>query len=243
MSKEEYEKSVRELFALKREGISFNNLADETYEEIIKNLYTRLGILQERGDYGELLDKLLKAAISADILGRPHVFYRENDIELVEQGFAIVYSWINNLESKLNECFIFKGRTEGQLTARFKKDQSVEDGVVNLLVEVEKAQCLFINCPINKLTGEMLHDGFIIIDYSIAKLATKLEENGLTIIDRSRTHLTAKPSEATAMTSEQIEKQIDDLAEWITRKKDSFTVERYIKDKLTADMVKQGFTV
>ena len=89
----------------------------------------------------------------------------------------------------------------------------------------------------------MLRDGFTVVDCSIAKLATELEEKGLTIIDRSRTHLTAKPFEATAMTSEQIEKQIGDLAERITRKKDSFTVERYMKDKLTADMVKHGFTV
>ncbi len=233
----------KETFAKKQEDLNFRALAEKTVNEITDNLYAKLNALQERKDCEELLDQLLEAAISADILSRPHVFYQKSDLQLVEQGFAIVHSWMDELESKLNGRFNFEGRMEGQLTARLKEDQLVEDGVVDLLVEVERAQCVLTDCPTDKLTDEMLRDGFTVVDCSIAKLATELEEKGLTIIDRSRTDLTAKPSEATSMTSEQIEKQIGDLAERITRQKDSFTVERYMKDKLTADMVKQGFTV
>ena len=198
----------------------------------------RLNALQERWDCGELLDQLLEAAISADILNRPHVFYEKSDLKLVEQGFAIVYSWMDDLESKLNGRFKFVGRKKRQLIAELKEDKSVEDGLVNLL-EVEKAQCVLTDCLTDKLTDGMLRDGFTLVDCSIAKLATDLEEKGLTIIDRSITQLTAKPFEATAMTSE----QIGDLAEQITRKRDSFIVEGHMKDKLTADMVKHGFTV
>ena len=234
---------VKETFAKKQEDLNFRALAEKTVNEITDNLYAKLNALQERKDCGELLDQLLEAAISADILSRPHVFYQKSDLQLVEQGFAIVHSWMDELESKLNGRFNFEGRMEGQLTARLKEDQLVEDGVVDLLVEVERAQCVLTDCPTDKLTDEMLRDGFTVVDCSIAKLATELEEKGLTIIDRSRTDLTAKPSEATSMTSEQIEKQIGDLAKRITRQKDSFTVERYMKDKLTADMVKQGFIV
>ncbi|MCJ1422585.1 hypothetical protein MMC29_000465 [Sticta canariensis] len=220
-------------------SLNFRELAEETVNEITDNLYVRLNALQERGDCGELLDQLLEAAISADILSRPHVFYEKSDLQLVEQGFAIIYSWMDDLESKLNGRFKFVDRNKGQLIAEPKEDELAEDDVVNLLVEMENAQCVLTNCLTDKLTDGMLRDGFTVVDCSIAKLATDLEKKDLTIIDRSITQLTAKPLEATAMTSE----QIGDLAERITRKKDSFTVERYMKDKLTADMVRHGFTV
>ena len=118
---------VKETFAKKQEDLNFRALAEKTVIEITDNLYAKLNALQERGDCGELLDQLLEAAISADILSRPHVFYQKSDLQLVEQGFAIVNSWMDDLESKLNGRFIFDGRIEGQLIARLKEDQSVEE--------------------------------------------------------------------------------------------------------------------
>lgn len=113
----------------------------------------------------------------------------------------------------------------------------MENGVVNLPVEVEKAQCVFKNCPTDNLTNEMLRNDFIVVNCSIAKLATESKKKDFIIIDRSRTHLTAKFFESTIMT------QINDLAERIIRKKNSFIVGRYIKNKLTANMMKQSFIV
>lgn len=225
MPNEDFLNWVKGTFEKKQERLNFRELAEETVNEITDILYARLNALQERGDCGELLDQLLEAAISADILSRDHVFYEKSDLQLVEQGFAIVYSWMDDLESKLNGRFKFVDRNKGQLIAVPKEDESVEDDVVNLLVGVEKAQCVLTDCPTDELTNEMLRDGFTVVDCSnsIAKLATDLKEKGLTIINRSTTQLTAIHLEVTAMTSE----QIGHLAEQITKKKDNFTVKYY----------------
>ena len=239
MSNGEYQESIRETFAKKKGGLNFKTLADETFNEITDSLCARLVVLQEQGSCIALLDRLLEAAISADILGRPHVFYQTGDIQPVEQGFAIVDSWIAELESKLEGDFTFADRIESQVTASLKKDQPVEDGVVSLLAEVDKPEYALGDCQTEKITDEMLRDGFTIVDCTMVKLATDLEEEGLAIVDRSRAQLTAKPFKTTAMTNQQIEK----LAERITRMKNGFTVEHYVKNKLTVKMVKQGFTV
>lgn len=214
MSKEEYEKTVRELFALKQKELDFNILTDETYKKIVEDLCVRLDVLQKRGDCSELLDKLLEAAISADILGRPHVFYQEGDMMLVEQGFAIVDSWMNQLEFKLKGHFTIVGRMESQLTATLKNDQPVKDGIISLLAEVDKVGCALKNCSMDELTDEMLREGFTIVDCTMFKLATEMEEDGFTIVDKSRDQLRAKP------------------------------VKGFTKiEKLTTEIVEKGFTI
>ena len=236
MSKEEYEKAVRELFALKRDALSFNGLADETYTKILVNLGARLGILQERGDCRELLDNLLEAAISADILGRPHVFYRESDMELVEQGFATVDSVINQLEFKLEENFTVVSKTNKQLIAELKKGHPIEDGTVDLLTQINKGCFSLVDCTLNNLTADMVEVGFTIVDCTMDKLATELEEEGFSIVKKSKNQLRVQPVKAGNMTNN----QIDELAK---RMKNGFTVKDCMKDKLTTEMVKHGFTI
>jgi len=76
MSAEEYEQWVQKCFAEKKE-VDFKTLVGETYERVVGELCAKLGVIQKRGDSEHLLDKLLEAAISADILGRAHVFHRK----------------------------------------------------------------------------------------------------------------------------------------------------------------------
>lgn len=112
---EDFEK-LKALFATKKESLNFGHLADDTYETVITELVNKLHQLQKRGDRKRLLDKLLEAAFSADLLGRPHVLNQESDMELVEHGLAIVESWQDSLEVELTRDFrIFK--SEGQMTA------------------------------------------------------------------------------------------------------------------------------
>ena len=234
MSKEDYEKAVRELF-FKQDGISFSKLADETYKKIVESLCARLGILQKRGDCRELLDKLLEAAISADILGRPHVFYQESDMELVEQGFAIVESSINQLEFKLEKNFDVISKTNKQLIAKLKKGRPIEDGTVDLLAEINKGFSL-VDCTLNDLTAEMVEDGFTIVDCTMDKLASELEEEGFSIVKESQNQLRVQLVKASTLTNN----QIDELAK---RMNNGFHVKDCMKDKLTTEMVKHGFTI
>lgn len=101
---EDFEK-LKALFATKQESLNFGHLADDTYEIVIAELLTKLHQLQKRGDCERLLDKLLEAAFSADILDKPHVLDQESDMELVEHGFAIVESWEDSLEAELTGDF------------------------------------------------------------------------------------------------------------------------------------------
>lgn len=214
LSEETDQQFVSETFAKKQGTLDFNKMAEETFDEITYDLCARLEDLQKRGNCGELLDRLLEAAISADILGRPHVFSEKSDLSLVEHGFAIVDSWMNQLESKLKRHFTVVDRMESQLTVTLKENQPVEDGIVRLLAEVDKAGCALKDCPMGEWTDEMLRAGFIIVDCTMVKLATDLEEDGFTIVENSGDTLTVKPVQGFIM----------------------------IKD-LTTEIVKKGFTV
>ena len=214
LSEETYQQFVSETFAKAQRTLDFNRMAEETFDEITYDLCARLEDLQKRGNCGELLDRLLEAAISADILGRPHVFSEKSDLPLVEHGFAIVESWMNQLESKLKRHFTVVGRMEGQLTVTLKENQPVEEGVVRLLAEVDKAGCTLKDCPMGEWTDEMLRAGSIIVDCTTVKLATDLEEDGFTIVDKSGDTLTVKPVQGLIV----------------------------IKD-LTTEIVKRGFTI
>lgn len=214
LSEEAYQQTVSETFAKEQGTLDFNKMAVETFDEITYDLCARLEDLQKRGNCGELLDRLLEAAISADILGRPHVFSETSDLPLVEHGFAIVESWMNQLESKLKRHFTVVGRMESQLTVTLKEKQPVEDGIVHLLAEVDKAGCALKDCPMGEWTDEMLRAEFIIVDCTMVKLATDLEEDGFTIVDKSGDTLTVQPVQGFIM----------------------------IKD-LTTEIVKKGFTI
>ena len=74
------------------------------------------------------------------------MFCQESDLQLVQHGFAIVDSWIDHLESKLKRYFIIVDRMENQLTVRLEEDQSIEDSIVSLLAEVDKAKCRLKEC-------------------------------------------------------------------------------------------------
>lgn len=175
--------------------LDFDRLAEETFNEITYDLRARLTALRDQGDNADLLEKLLEAAVSADILGRDHIFYDKRDLQLVEQGFAIVDSWMNRLEDRLQHYFTFVGRVESHLTARLKPHQQFEDAAASVLVEVDKEGCTIEGCTIGKLTDKMLAHGFSVVDCTMAELVTEMENDRFTIVSRSSTQLTAEPPE------------------------------------------------
>ena len=175
--------------------LEFERLAEETFNEITDDLRARLTALRDQGDNADLLEKLLEAAVSTDILGRDHIFYDKRDLQLVEQGFAIVDSWMNRLEDRLQHYFTFVGRVESHLTAILKPHQQFEDAAASVLVELDKEGCAIEGCTIGKLTDKVLAHGFSVVDCTMAELVTEMENHRFTIISRSSTQLTAEPPE------------------------------------------------
>ncbi|MDI1493203.1 MAG: hypothetical protein OHK93_004991 [Ramalina farinacea] len=177
---EEDFKKLKALFAKKHESLNFGHLADDTYEIVIKELLTKLHQLQKRGDCERLLDKLLEAAFSADILDRPHVLDQESDMELVEHGFAIVESWESSLEAELAGDFKI-AKLGGQMTATLSDDRDPTDAFIHLLDTVIRRKLAVVNCRINTLSADIMKKGFVIADRRIDRLAAKLEEHGFAV--------------------------------------------------------------
>ncbi|KAM0438529.1 hypothetical protein ACHAPT_001278 [Fusarium lateritium] len=104
MPNAERQKKVKEPLAGMEEK-DFYTIANAVYNTIIEDLCTRLGDLQKRQGGEEVLDKLLDAAISTDILDREHIFYEQSDMRLVQEGFARVESRIDRLKAELEQTF------------------------------------------------------------------------------------------------------------------------------------------
>ena len=139
-------------------------LAGETYEDIVEHLIRRLGAIQQRGDGAKLLNKLLEAAISADIRGLPHVFQERRDLELVDHGFALVTTVLEEIWKMMSAYFEPISRDANHLTLALREGVSSEEGVVHLLGEVRKHSLSIQDCTIDELTLELAQEGFTIVD-------------------------------------------------------------------------------
>jgi hypothetical protein len=140
------------------------SLAGETYEDIVEHLIRRLSAIQQRGDGAKLLNKLLEAAISADIRGLPHVFQESRDLELVDHGFALVTTVLDKIWKMLSAYFEPISRDANHLTLALREGIPREEGVVRLLGEVRKHFLSIQDCMIDELTLELAQEGFTIVD-------------------------------------------------------------------------------
>ncbi|KAH6887458.1 hypothetical protein B0T10DRAFT_607414 [Thelonectria olida] len=153
-------------------------LAKGTYDTVIIHLMDRLRAVQQRGDGAELLNKLLEAAISADIRDSAHVFYQESDMELVHQGFATVTSKISQLVTDLATNFTIVSRRNDRASACRKTNRPLndtiidetEDALIYLLAKAAQGDLTIDGVQLNRLTPKMVKKGFTVVDIMMATL-------------------------------------------------------------------------
>lgn len=232
---EDLEKS-KALFATKQESLNFGHLAEDTYEIVVAELLSKLHQLQKRGDCERLLDKLLEAAFSADILDRPHVLDQESDMELVEHGFAIVESWEDSLEAELTGEFKIV-KSGGQMTATLRNDRDPMDAFIHLLDTVIRRDLAIVSCRINTLSANIMEKGFVIADRRIDRLAVKLEEYGFAVTPQAGDKLVVR------LVNSEIDtlRQLDKLAAAMF--KNGTFIENHTIEKLTLRIMMSGFTL
>lgn len=140
-----------------------SELAKVTYEDVVKSLWNRLDDIQAKQDGERLLDMLLEAAISADILCRPHIFAEEG-LELVERGFAIVEQIATEDLASQSEWTIKGSLQNHSIIAKLKEDRSIQDTTRKLLAKVIEYKLEIQEYTISRLTAEEAEKGFIIVD-------------------------------------------------------------------------------
>ena len=233
---EEDLEKLRALFATKQESLNFGHLADETYEIVIAELLTKLHQLQKRGDCDRLLDKLLEAAFSADILNRPHVLDQESDMELVEHRFAIVESWEDRLEAELTGDFKIV-KAGGQITATLRNDRDPTGALIHLLDTVIRRDLAVVSFRINTLSANIMKEGFVIADCRIDRLAAKLEEHGFAVSQQAGGKLVVR------LVNHRVNapRQLDKLAAALV--KNGGLLEDHTMEKLTPQIMTSGFTL
>ena len=232
---------MKALFATKRGSLNFGHLADDTYETVITELVNKLHQLQKRGDCERLLDKLLEAAFSADILDRPHVLDQESDMELVEHGFTIVESWQESLEAELTRDFRIV-KSGGQMTAtlrddRDSKDAIVHDAIINLLDTVIQRDLAVVSCRINTLSADIMEKGFVIADCRIDRLAAKLGEHGFAVSRQAGGELEVKLVDSGINAP----RQLDKLAAALV--KNGTFMKNHIMENLDLRIMRSGSTL
>ena len=151
-------------------ALNLRNLADETYKTIITHLIDKLRIIEERGDGSKLLDQLLKAAISTDIRGLPHVFQHDSDMKLVDQDFAMVGTKIDQISIKLKRYFTIVTKKTNLLKARLRNHDDVEEGTIYLLSQAAHSKFSISGYTINAITPEVATNGFTIVDCKSIKM-------------------------------------------------------------------------
>ena len=227
---------VKALFARKRESVDFRHLASDTYETVIAELIAKLDHLEKRGNSERLLDNLLEAAFSADILDRPHVLDQERDVELVEHGFAIVESWEDRLEADLASDFAIT-KSETQITAKRREDCDPMDSIIHLLDKVVWHDLAVVGCRVNKLSADIVKEEFVILDGRVDRLAAKLERQSFAVSrrenDQLAVHLVNHDNNA--------ERRLDQLTTLV--QDGDFKVENHAFDTLTVEIMSSGFTV
>lgn len=191
----------------KTEGdIDSSKIAQDMYATIVKNLRDRLKRLQTRPGGAEVIDRLLEAAISADVLDRDHVFYQEDDLRLVEEGFAIVQSNIDHLKTELKRTFPIVEKSRNRLMVKatggsnsggshdYVDDEIFDDQMANLLFKVQQRGLVFANCD-TMLTPKSLtsfRGGFTMVDCTLHMVAESIEKEGFIIVSISTKKLEAK---------------------------------------------------
>ncbi|KAH6869412.1 hypothetical protein B0T10DRAFT_594641 [Thelonectria olida] len=178
---------------------SLSTMATDVYETIIESLCARLAKLQMRQGGEEVVDKLLEAAISADILDRDYVFHQESDLRLVEEGFATVELGIDRLKAELGNTFHIVGKARNKLTGSggSGEDRDFHDVMADLLFRVQQRGFTIVNCTTN-LTDNSLDSfksGFTIVDCFLHTLAKEIETIGFIITSLSTKQLQAKLAE------------------------------------------------
>ena len=242
LSQPDYQREVEKLVSEKHQTLNFDNLAEQTYETVVEELCLRLGMIQKRPGGGKLLDALLEAAISADILNRPHVFHKESEMQLVEDGFAILESRLDQLEVRLNNFQIIE-KTSNHLTVNLSEKENIEnieDGITQLMGEVHKGRFTIVGCETERLTRDMLKNGFTIVDCAVGHVATRLESEGFIVSNISKNELTVKVANTVARGGVLTECRLENLAKTVW---EDFEVKEYTTVGLTTTMVENGFTV
>ena len=227
---------VEALFARKRESMDFRHLASDTYETVIAELIAKLDHLEKRGNSERLLDNLLEAAFSADILDRPHVLDQERDIELVEHGFAIVESWEDRLEADLASDFAIT-KSETQITAKRRGDCDPTDSIIHLLDKVVWHDLAVVGCRVNKLSTDIVKEEFVILDGRVDRLAAKLERQSFAVSRRENDQLAVR----LVNHDNNAERRLDQLTTLV--QDGDFKVENHAFDTLTVEIMSSGFTV
>ncbi|KAJ8114899.1 hypothetical protein ONZ43_g4792 [Nemania bipapillata] len=171
----------------------FSTVVEETYNDIVEVMCARLESLRERAGTQKLMDTLLDAAISADVLDRPHVFYQESDMVLVEQGFAMVGYRIDELARELGSTFDITRKSRAHGTATLRQPGQPSDIIIaDMLAKVADTKFSIAGLAINKLTPDMARGGFTIIDRTIDKMAAELEALDLMVIRKPAGGLNAR---------------------------------------------------
>ena len=119
-------------------------------------------------------------------------------MQLVEDGFAILESRLDQLEAQLMNNFEIIEKTSNHLTVNFSKEKNAEDGITQLIGEVHNAEFTIVGCETERLTRDMLKNGFTIVDCAIGHVATRLESEGFTVSNISRNELTVKVANTVA---------------------------------------------
>lgn len=157
-------------------ALNLRHLADETYETVVAHLIGKLRTIEERGDGSELLNQLLEAAISADIRGLPHVFQHDSDMELVERGFAMVRTKIDQFSTELEQYFTIVTKKTNLLEARLTNSHDVEAGTIHLLSQAARSKFSISDFTINAITPEIATRGFTIVDCQTTKIESDLQK-------------------------------------------------------------------
>ncbi|KAK3361105.1 hypothetical protein B0T24DRAFT_114295 [Lasiosphaeria ovina] len=234
-------KKVKEKGTPDLSAVEFSDLAQKTYREVVEELWDRLAALRKRRDGEKLLGMLLEAAISADILDRPHIFLEKGSMELVDEGFAVVDcpsgTTYQQRASELADDFDVRDESGNKMWARLRSGHSCEDGTATLLTGVVKNRWTIQGCTVNSLTAEEAKRGFTIVDCSVKRLAIQLKEHGFQIVKKSKDQLTVKLSKGDAMAR----KRMDELAKLVA--KGDFTVEGCTMNEPTKESMRVGFTI
>lgn len=169
-------------------ALNLRHLADETYETVIAHLIGKLRTIEERGDGSKLLNQLLEAAISADIRGLPHVFQHDSDMELVERGFAMVRTKIDQFSIKLEQYFTIVTKKIDQLKARLTNSDDLEAGTIYLLSQAAHSKFSISGFTINAITPNIATTGFTIVDCQTTKMESDQQKQGYNQYGRAKRH-------------------------------------------------------
>lgn len=211
-SEEETEEEPKEESEAELDETVFPILANEVYETVIGNLQERLEALQTREGGAAVVDKVLEAAISADILDRDHVFYQESDMRLIEDGFAVLESGIDQLADKLenadgpSQVFKIEKKSKNQLTVRLVEgiESKFDDRVVDLFHQLKRLRqpgreqdFAIVGCTtsLNPQHLGLFQTGFSVWEHPIHNLATALERKSFNVFVESANKLEASMSE------------------------------------------------